>query len=201
MFKPLPADPVLIQKLRIRNRVASLMAFALLIFWPAINSYIGSTVRLGSLAPADLAVLSLFLGFGVTASLIPASVFFFAHALRYKKLLAHLGTNPAVFAATDPDPSDLSKLRSKLIKSIVWHLSIVAMPVILVAAASMTDMQDKMESLRFAVLGILFAIVSLTVGLAMSAASLNNYLTLKAQLRWAFPDAQAWSTASTPKTS
>ena len=201
MFKLLPADPALLQKLRIRNRIASLTAFALLIFWPAINSFIGSTVIRGSLAQADYALLSLLIGLGVTTLLIPASVFFFAHAVRFKKLIGYLGTNPAIYPATNPDPSDLSRLRSKLIKSIVWHLSIVAVPVILVAAASMTDMQDKMESLRFAVLGILFGVVGLAVGLAMAAISISNYLTFKAQLRWAFPDAQAWSAASTSKTS
>ena len=192
MFKPLPADPVLIQKLRIRNRVASLSAFALLIFWPAINSYIGSTVRLGSLAPADLAVLSLFLGFGVTALLIPASVFFFTHALRYKKLLAHLGTNPAVFATTEPAPSDLKKLRSKKTSAIVWHSITLGAPLIWAAAAATTDFSDKGASLGFVFLGFPLLIASLTGGLVMSATSINSYLTFKAQLRWAFPDATSF---------
>jgi hypothetical protein len=55
--------------------------------------------------------------------------------------------------------------------------------------------------LAFVFLGSLVTFSALVAGLAMSVASINNYLTFKAQLRWAFPDAQAWSAASTSKTS
>jgi hypothetical protein len=73
-------------------------------------------------------------------------------------------------------------------------------PVLWVAAAGATN-GDKGALLTFMVLGSFLVMFALTGGLALAASSINGYLTFKAQLRWAFPDAQAWSTASTTKTS
>ncbi len=199
MFKPLPADPVLIQKLRVRNRIASLASFGVLVLWPIVNSFIPVT-SMDSQVIADYSALIIVIGAGLTVLLIPASVFFFAHALRYKKLLAYLGTNPAVYPATDPAPSDLSKLRSKRVTAIVWHVITLFVPVVWVAAAGATN-GDKGAVLTFIVLGSFLVMFALTGGLALAASSINSYLTFKAQLRWAFPDAQAWSAASTSKTS
>jgi hypothetical protein len=97
MFKPLPADPALIQKLRIRNRVASPVCFGLFIGFPIVNSFIAIPVSNSTdyEAIANYSALMLVIGFANAALMIPASVFFFTHALRYKKLLAYLGTNPA----------------------------------------------------------------------------------------------------------
>ncbi len=202
MFKPLPADPVLIQKLRIRNRVASLVCFGLFIGFPIVNSFIAIPVSnsTDSEAIANYSALMLVIGFANAALMIPASVFFFGHALRYKKLLGHLATNPAVFAATEPAPTDLKKLRGKKIAAIVWHVITLFVPVLWVAAAGATN-GDKGALLTFMVLGSFLVMFALTGGLALAASSINGYLTFKAQLRWAFPDAQAWSTASTTKTS
>ena len=199
MFKPLPADPVLIQKLRVRNRIASLASFGVLVLWPIVNSFIPVT-SMDSQVIADYSALIIVIGAGLSVLLIPASVFFFAHALRYKKLLAYLGTNPAVYPATDPAPSDLSKLRSKRVTAIVWHVITLFVPVVWVAAAGATN-GDKGAVLTFIVLGSFLVMFALTGGLALAASSINSYLTFKAQLRWAFPDAQSWSPASTTKTS
>ena len=199
MFKPLTADQVLIQKLRVRNRIASLASFGVLVLWPIVNSFIPVT-SMDSQVIADYSALIIVIGAGLSVLLIPASVFFFAHALRYKKLLAYLGTNPAVYPATDPAPSDLSKLRSKRVTAIVWHVITLFVPVVWVAAAGATN-GDKGAVLTFIVLGSFLVMFALTGGLALAASSINSYLTFKAQLRWAFPDAQAWSAASTSKTS
>ena len=192
MFKPLPADPALIQKLRIRNRIASLTSFALLILWPILNSFIPYAGPMDYQAVADYSALMILIGFCLGALLIPASVFFFTHALRYKKLLAHLGTNPAVFAATEPAPSDLKKLRSKKTSAIVWHSITLGVPLIWAAAAATTDFSDKGAALGFVFLGTFLVMSALAGGLAMSATSINSYLTFKAQLRWAFPDASSF---------
>jgi hypothetical protein len=199
MFKPLPADPVLIQKLRVRNRIASLASFGVLVLWPIVNSFIPVT-SMDSQVIADYSALIIVIGAGLSVLLIPASVFFFAHALRYKKLLGHLATNPAVFAATEPAPTDLKKLRGKKIAAIVWHALTLGIPALWLLSASAVS-GDKGAMLAFVFLGSLVTFSALVAGLAMSVASINNYLTFKAQLRWAFPDAQAWSTASTSKTS
>ena len=199
MFKPLPADPALIQKLRIRNRVASLTSFGLLVAFPFLSSFITMPENIEA-AIVYVAVIQL-VGLVSGSLLIPASVFFFTHALRYKKLLAHLGTNPAVFAATEPAPSDLKKLRSKKTSAIVWHSITLGAPLIWAAAAAITDFSDKGAALGFVILGTFLVMSALAGGMVLSATSINSYLTFKAQLRWAFPDAQAWSTASTPKTS
>ena len=199
MFKPLPADPVLIQKLRVRNRIASLASFGVLVLWPIVNSFIPVT-SMDSQVIADYSALIIVIGAGLSVLLIPASVFFFAHALRYKKLLGHLATNPAVFAATEPAPTDLKKLRGKKIAAIVWHALTLGIPALWLLSASAVS-GDKGAMLAFVFLGSLGTFSALGAGLAMSVASINNYLTFKAQLRWAFPDAQAWSTASTSKTS
>jgi hypothetical protein len=111
MFKPLPADPVLIQKLRVRNRIASLASFGVLVLWPIVNSFIPVT-SMDSQVIADYSALIIVIGAGLSVLLIPASVFFFAHALRYKKLLGHLATNPAVFAATEPAPVSYTHIRA-----------------------------------------------------------------------------------------
>jgi hypothetical protein len=199
MFKPLPANPALIQKLRIRNRVASLVSFGLLLAYPILSSFI--------ITPENVAdaitffVVMQVVGLIIGSLLIPSSVFFFTHALRYKKLLSHLGTNPAVFAATEPAPSDLKKLRGKKTSAIVWHSITLGAPLIWAAAAATTDFSDKGAALGFVILGTFLVMSALAGGMVLSATSINSYLTFKAQLRWAFPDAQAWSTASTPKTS
>ena len=199
MFKPLPADPALIQKLRVRNRIASLASFGVLVLWPIVTSFIPVT-SMDSQVIADYSALIISIGAGLTVLLIPASVFFFAHALRYKKLGAYLGTNPAVYPTIEPAPSDLSKLRSKRVTAIVWHVITLFVPVLWVAAAGATN-GDKGAVLTFIVLGSFLVMFALTGGLALAASSINGYLTFKAQLRWAFPDAQAWSAASTSKTS
>jgi hypothetical protein len=203
MFKPLPADPVLIQKLRIRNRVASLVCFGLFIGFPIVNSFIAIPVSNSTdyEAIANYSALMLVIGFANAALMIPASVFFFGHALRYKKLLGHLATNPAVFAATEPAPTDLKKLRGKKTSAIVWHSITLGAPLIWAAAAATTDFSDKGAALGFVILGTFLVMSALAGGMVLSATAINNYLTFKAQLRWAFPDAQAWSTASTTKTS
>ena len=143
-------------------------------------------------AVADYSALMILIGFCLGALLIPASVFFFTHALRYKKLLAHLGTNPAVFAATEPAPSDLKKLRSKKTSAIVWHSITLGAPLIWAAAAATTDFSDKGAALGFVFLGTFLVMSALAGGLVLSATSINSYLTFKAQLRWAFPDATSF---------
>ena len=190
MFKPLPADPVLIQKLRVRNRIASLASFGVLVLWPIVNSFIPVT-SMDSQVIADYSALIIVIGAGLSVLLIPASVFFFAHALRYKKLLGHLATNPAVFAATEPAPTDLKKLRGKKIAAIVWHALTLGIPALWLLSANAVS-GDKGAMLAFVFLGSLVTFSALVAGLAMSVASINNYLTFKAQLRWAFPDAVAF---------
>ena len=190
MFKPLPADPVLIQKLRVRNRIASLASFGVLVLWPIVNSFIPVT-SMDSQVIADYSALIIVIGAGLSVLLIPASVFFFAHALRYKKLLGHLATNPAVFAATEPAPTDLKKLRGKKIAAIVWHALTLGIPALWLLSASAVS-GDKGAMLAFVFLGSLVTFSALVAGLAMSVASINNYLTFKAQLRWAFPDATSF---------
>ncbi|MFY7819785.1 MAG: hypothetical protein ACOVP3_02940 [Rhodoluna sp.] len=190
MFKPLPADPALIQKLRIRNRVASLTSFGLLVAFPSLSSFI--TMTANSEASFEYFAMIQLVGLVCSSLLIPASVFFFTHALRYKKLLAHLGTNPTVFAATEPAPSDLKKLRSKKTSAIVWHSITLGAPLIWAAAAATTDFSDKGAALGFVFLGTFLVMSALAGGLVMSATSINSYLTFKAQLRWAFPDASSF---------
>jgi hypothetical protein len=51
------------------------------------------------------------------------------------------------------------------------------------------------------VVGAFLFMFAVTGGLALSVVTINAYLSFKAKLRWAFPDAQAWSAASTSKTS
>lgn len=193
MFMPLPADPALIQKLRIRNRVASLVCFGLFIGFPIVNSFIAIPVSNSTdyEAIANYSALMLVIGFANAALMIPASVFFFGHALRYKKLLGHLATNPAVFAATEPAPTDLKKLRGKKIAAIVWHALTLGIPALWLLSASAAS-GDKGAMLAFVFLGSLVTFSALVAGLALSVASINNYLTFKAQLRWAFPDAVAF---------
>ena len=106
---------------------------------------------------------------------------------------------PAVFAATEPAPTDLKKLRGKKIAAIVWHALTLGIPALWLLSASAVS-GDKGAMLAFVFLGSLVTFSALVAGLAMSVASINNYLTFKAQLRWAFPDAQAWSAAPTSKT-
>jgi hypothetical protein len=196
MFKPLPADPVLIQKLRIRNRVASLVCFGLFIGWPILTSFIQFS------NPGDYEVLIMYssllilIGFANAALMIPASVFFFGHEQRYKKLLAYLGSNPAIFAATEPAPSDLQKLRSKKTLAIVWHSATLAVPFIWAAAAAATDFSDQSAAFGFVLIGTFLGMSALASGLVMSVVSINGYLSFKARLRWAFPDAVAFRDSS-----
>jgi hypothetical protein len=196
MFKPLPADPALIQKLRIRNRVASLTSLGLLILWPFVSSSLRYSIRSTEYAYFIFQVT------GTTASvlMIPASVFFFGHAMRYRNLLRYLSMNPPVYAATEPAPTDLSKLRSKKVMAIVWHAITLGVPVLWLAAGFASS-GDKGAMLNFIILGSFLTMFALTGGLALSVASINGYLSLKAKLRWAYPDSQAWRPASTSKTS
>lgn len=200
MFKPLPADPALLQRLRIRNRIASLTSFAIFILWPIVISFIPYANPTDYEAMADYSALMILIGFCLGAVSIPASVFFFAHAVRYKKLIAYLGTNPAVYPATNPAPSDLSKLRGKKVTAIVWHLITLFVPVLWFAAAVATNGYTG-AVVTFIVIGAFLVMFALTGGLAFAASSINDYLTFKAQLGWAFPDAQSWSPVSTTKTS
>jgi len=198
MFKHLPANPALIQKLRIRNRVASLVSFGLLLAYPILSSFIITPENVAD--AISFFVVMQVVGLIIGSLLIPSSVFFFTHALRYKKLLAHLGTNPAVFAATEPAPSDLKKLGGKKMSAIVWHSVTLGVPVIWAVAATAANGQAEALT-AVMILGVPLVMSALTAGMVMSAVSINGYLTFKAQLRWAFPDAQAWSAASTSKTS
>ena len=133
--------------------------------------------------------------------LIPASVFFFGHALRYKNLLAYLATNPMVYPATEPAESDLKKLRTKKTMAIVWHVVTLGSPLIWFGLALSAQGADKGAMIAAVFLGALLFMFAITGGLALSVVSINGYLSLKAKLRWAFPDAQAWSAASASKTS
>ena len=196
MFKPLPADPALIQKLRIRNRVASLTSLGFLILWPFVSSSIQVSPIGSSFA------MEVFLAVGVTVSvlMIPASVFFFGHALRYRNLLRYLSQNPPVYRDTNPAESDLKKLQSQKIKAIVWHAITLGVPLAFFAIGMSTN-GDKGAMISFLFLGSVLFMFAITGGLALSVASINAYLSLKAKLRWAYPDSQARSSASTSKTS
>ena len=187
MFKPLPADPALIQKLRIRNRVASLTSVGLLILWPFVSSSIQVSPISSSLA------IQVFLAIGTTASvfMIPASVFFFGHAVRYRNLLRYLSQNPPVYRATNPAESDLKKLQSQKIKAIVWHAITLGVPVAFFAIGASTN-GDKGAMLSFLFLGSVLFMFAITGGLALSVTSINSYLSLKAKLRWAYPDATSF---------
>jgi hypothetical protein len=197
MFKPLPADPALIQKLRIRNRIASLASIGTLILWPISNSFI--PVGSGD-AYLQFALLQPFIGLALGILLIPASVFFFGHAMRYRNLLRYLSMNPPVYAATEPAPTDLSQLRSKKVMAIVWHGITLGVPVAFIALGS-TANGDKAAMISFLFLGSVLFMFAITGGLALSVTSINGYLSLKAKLRWAYPDSQAWRPASTSKSS
>lgn len=197
MFKPLPADPALIQKLRVRNRVASLVSVGLLVAWPvvasmAVSQFLDTFAQYAWLVAPVQGLFSVLL--------IPASVFFFGHAMRYRNLLRYLSMNPPVYAATEPAPTDLSKLRSKKVMAIVWHAITLGVPVLWLAAGFASS-GDKGAMLNFIILGSFLTMFALTGGLALSVASINGYLSLKAKLRWAYPDSQAWRPASTSKTS
>lgn len=197
MFKPLPADPALIQKLRIRNRIASLTSVGLLILWPFLNTYVQTSPLLGSSFAMEVVLAT---GVTVSVLMIPASVFFFGHAMRYRNLLRYLSQNPPVYPATNPADSDLKKLRTKKTMAIVWHVVTLAAPAVFVAAG-IASSGDKMAALYLMFVGSFLLMFSLTGGLALSVVSINAYLSLKAKLRWAYPDAQAWSAVSTTKTS
>lgn len=196
MFKPLPADPALIQKLRIRNRIASLTSVGLLILWPFVSSSLQYSIRSTEYAYFVFQVI------GTTASvlMIPASVFFFGHAMRYRNLLRYLSQNPPVYRATNPAESDLKKLQSKKNTAIIWHAITLGVPLAFFAIGMSTN-GDKGAMISFLFLGSVLFMFAITGGLALSVVSINAYLSLKAKLRWAFPDAQAWSAASTSKTS
>lgn len=197
MFKPLPADPALIQKLRIRNRVSSLTAVGLLILWPFLNTYLQTSPLLGSSFAMQVVLAT---GVTVSVLMIPASVFFFGHAMRYRNLLRYLSQNPPVYPATNPADSDLKKLRTKKTMAIVWHAITLGVPVAFFAIGMSTN-GDKGAMISFLFLGSVLFMFAITGGLALSVVSINAYLSLKAKLRWAFPDAQTWSSASTSKTS
>jgi hypothetical protein len=188
MFKPLPADPALLQKLQIRNRIASLTAFAFLILWPSANSFM-----LVSLQAEYLVAFSVLLNLGSAVALlmIPASVFFFGHGMRYRKLLGYLSQNPPVYPAMNPAESDLKQLQSKKIMAIVWHSITVGVPVAFVAAGIVTKSFTATPT-YLVVIGALLFMFAVTGGLALSVVSINAYLSLKAKLRWAFPDAEVF---------
>lgn len=187
MFKPLPADPALIHKLRIRNRVASLTSLGFLILWPFVSSSIQVSPIGSSFA------MEVFLAVGVTVSvlMIPASVFFFGHALRYRNLLRYLSQNPPVYRDTNPAESDLKKLQSQKIKAIVWHAITLGVPVAFFALGMSTN-GDKGALISFLFIGSVLFMFAITGGLALSVASINAYLSLKAKLRWAYPDATSF---------
>ncbi len=188
MFKPLPADPELLQQLRVRNRIASLASFGVLIGFPIFRSF--------GLLPELIEINGQFYGLVfwlqiiVSSITIPASVFFFGHEQRYKNLLAYLGTNPAVYPATVPAPSDLQKLQGKKLAAIVWHSITIGAPLLLALLAFAYD--GNLALLPWLFVGGLITFVVVTVGLVMSVISINGYLSFKARLRWAFPDAEVF---------
>ncbi len=188
MFKPLPADPELLQQLRVRNRIASLASFGVLIGFPIFRSF--------GLLPELIEINGQFYGLEfwlqiiVSGITIPASVFFFGHERRYKNLLAYLGTNPAVYPATVPAPSDLQKLQGKKVAAIVWHSITIGAPLLLALLAFAYD--GNLAFLPWLFVGGLITFVVVTVGLVMSVISINGYLSFKARLRWAFPDAEVF---------
>lgn len=188
MFRPLPADPELLQRLRVRNRIASLTSFGVLIGFPVFRSF--------DLLPELFEIngqyygLQFWLQIFVSITMIPASVFFFGHEQRYKKLLAYLATNPAVYPATVPAPSDLQKLQGKKVTAIVWHSITIGAPLLLALLAFAYD--GSLASLPWLFVGGLTTFVVVTLGLVMSVISINGYLSFKARLRWAFPDAEVF---------
>ncbi len=188
MFKPLPADPELLQQLRVRNRIASLASFGVLIGFPIFRSF--------GLLPELIEINGQFYGLVfwlqiiVSSITIPASVFFFGHEQRYKNLLAYLATNPAVYPATVPAPSDLQKLQGKKLAAIVWHSITIGAPLLLALLAFAYD--GNLALLPWLFVGGLITFVVVTVGLVMSVISINGYLSFKARLRWAFPDAEVF---------
>lgn len=188
MFKPLPADPELLQQLRVRNRIASLASFGVLIGFPIFRSF--------GLLPELIEINGQFYGLVfwlqiiVSSITIPASVFFFGHEQRYKNLLAYLATNPAVYPATVPAPSDLQKLQGKKLAAIVWHSITIGAPLLLAFLAFAYD--GNLAFLPWLFVGGLITFVGVTVGLVMSVISINGYLSFKARLRWAFPDAEVF---------
>ncbi len=188
MFKPLPADPELLQQLRVRNRIASLASFGVLIGFPIFRSF--------GLLPELIEINGQFYGLVfwlqiiVSSITIPASVFFFGHEQRYKNLLAYLATNPAVYPATVPAPSDLQKLQGKKLAAIVWHSITIGAPLLLALLAFAYD--GNLAFLPWLFVGGLITFVVVTVGLVMSVISINGYLSFKARLRWAFPDAEVF---------
>ncbi|MEY3663306.1 MAG: hypothetical protein RI919_822 [Actinomycetota bacterium] len=188
MFKPLPADPELLQQLRVRNRIASLASFGVLIGFPIFRSF--------GLLPELIEINGQFYGLAfwlqiiVSSITIPASVFFFGHEQRYKNLLAYLATNPAVYPATVPAPSDLQKLQGKKLAAIVWHSITIGAPLLLALLAFAYD--GNLAFLPWLFVGGLITFVVVTVGLVMSVISINGYLSFKARLRWAFPDAEVF---------
>ena len=189
MFKPLPADPELLQRLRVRNRIASLTCFGLFIAFPLLDPFI----TLPDLVEIDgnFYGVMFWLRIFVSSTMIPASVFFFGHEQRYKKLLAYLATNPAVYPATVPAPSDLQKLQGKKVAAIVWHSITIGVPLLWVLLA-FAFASNQTVMLPLLIIGGLIAISALIAGLVMSVISINGYLSFKARLRWAFPDAEVF---------
>jgi hypothetical protein len=169
----------------VRNRIASLASFGVLIGFPIFRSF--------GLLPELIEINGQFYGLEfwlqiiVSGITIPASVFFFGHERRYKNLLAYLGTNPAVYPATVPAPSDLQKLQGKKVAAIVWHSITIGAPLLLALLAFAYD--GNLAFLPWLFVGGLITFVVVTVGLVMSVISINGYLSFKARLRWAFPDA------------
>jgi hypothetical protein len=189
MFRLLPADPELLQRLRVRNRIASLTSFGVLIGFPIFRSF--------DLLPELFEIngqyygLQFWLQIFVSGTMIPASVFFFGHEQRYKKLLAYLATNPAVYPTTVPAPSDLQKLQGKKVAAIVWHSITIGVPLLWVLLA-FAFASNQTVMLPLLIIGGLIAISALIAGLVMSVISINGYLSFNARLRWAFPDAEVF---------
>ena len=188
MLKPLPPDPELLQKLRVRNRIAALTSFGVLIGFPIFRSS-GPLPELVEINGQFYGVM-FWLQIIVSSITIPASVFFFGHEQRYKNLLAYLGTNPAVYPATVPAPSDLQKLQGKKLAAIVWHSITIGAPLLFAVLAFAYE--GNLAFLPWLFVGGLITFVVVTVGLVMSVISINGYLSFKARLRWAFPDAQVF---------
>ncbi len=100
----------------------------------------------------------------------------------------------------NPAESDVKQLKSKKILAIVWHSITLGVPVAFVAAGIATKSFTATPT-SLVVIGAFLFMFAVTGGLALSVLTINAYLSFKAKLRWAFPDAQAWSEASTSKTS
>ncbi len=188
MFKPLPADPELLQQLRVRNRIASLASFGVLIGFPIFRSF-GLLPELVEINGQFYGVM-FWLQIIVSGITIPASVFFFGHEQRYKNLLGYLATNPAVYPATAPAPSDLQKLQGKKVAAIVWHSITIGAPLLWAILAFAYE--GNLAFLPWLFVGGLITFVVVAVGLVMSVISINGYLSFKARLRWAFPDAEVF---------